>query len=63
MKRTVCTAMVALLAACNGSDSREGPDVSVTPGLNRIDGPAVVDPSHDPMHVDPSAPAVTDAAG
>jgi len=55
-------AAVAILAACSGSDSPESPDTT-TPGLDRIDGPAVVDPSYDPMRVDPSVPAVTEVAG
>jgi len=56
-------AAVAILAACSGSDSPESPDTTTIPGLDRIDGPAVVDPSYDPMRVDPSVPAVTEVAG
>ena len=43
------------LASCSGSG--DGDD---SPTLDRIDGPAEVDPSFDPFATDPSAPAVTD---
>ena len=64
MKRAVCTAIVTatLLAACSGSDEPETPGTTI-PGLDRIDGPAVVDPSYNPTQVDPSTPAVTEPAG
>jgi hypothetical protein len=48
------------LAACSGGDRTEDP-----PTLDRIDGPAQIDPSFDPMQPDrgagdPAAPPTTD---
>jgi hypothetical protein len=43
------------VAGCSGSDGTKTP-----PELDRIDGPAQVDPSFDPMQVDTSAPAATE---
>jgi hypothetical protein len=62
MRQIAWVAAAALaLAACSGSDAPETP--GTTPGgLDRIDGPAVVDPSYDPSQVDP-APVVTEPAG
>ena len=50
--------LVACLAltACSGSDDSDDD----SPSLERIDGPAVVDPSFDPFVTDPSDPPVTD---
>ena len=64
MKSAMCIAAAAalVLAACSGSDEPETPGTTI-PGLDRIDGPAVVDPSYNPMQVDPSTPAVTEPAG
>jgi hypothetical protein len=61
------------LAACSdsgGSDSPSDPPSVSTgevpagsmPVLDRIDGPAQVDPSYDPMQVDPTAPG-TESGG
>jgi hypothetical protein len=44
------------LAACSSSSGPDGP-----PGLDRIDGPAQVDPSYDPFAT--TSPPVTDAGG
>ena len=44
------------LTACSSSNEPDGP-----PGLDRIDGPAQVDPSYDPFATTP--PTVTDAGG
>jgi hypothetical protein len=46
----------ALVVACTSSDEPDGP-----PGLERIDGPAQVDPSYDPFATTP--PTVTEAEG
>ena len=48
--------LLASVAACSGSD---GGDDQQPPTLDRIDGPAQVDPSFDPFATDPSAPAPT----
>jgi len=63
MKAGLCIATTAalVLVACSGSDTPETPGTD-TPGLDRIDGPAVVDPSYNPLQVDPSAPVVTEPA-
>jgi hypothetical protein len=47
---------VGALAGCSGSSQPDGP-----PGLDRIDGPAQVDPSYDPFAT--TSPPVTDAGG
>jgi len=54
----VALSLVACLAltACSGSDDSDDD----SPSLERIDGPAVVDPSFDPFVTDPSDPPVTD---
>jgi hypothetical protein len=62
MKRALCIAIAALgVGACSGSDEPETPGTA--PGLISIDGPAVVDPSYNPLQVDPSVPVVTEPAG
>ena len=48
--------LLASVAACSGSD---GGDDQQPPTLDRIDGPAQVDPSFDPFATDPSVPAQT----
>jgi hypothetical protein len=60
-------ALATLLVACTGgSDSPPNspaePPAGSTPVLDRIDGPAQVDPSFDPMQVDPTAPG-TESGG
>jgi hypothetical protein len=54
--------LVGLLVACTGDD---GGGTDDPPVLDRIDGPAQVDPSFDPMQQgrgggDPAAPPTTD---
>lgn len=59
MRRLVLVAVAAAaisLTGCSTSSEPDGP-----PGLDRIDGPAQVDPSYDPFAT--TAPRVTDAGG
>ncbi len=49
-------ALAAGLSACSSSDGPDGPPV-----LERIDGPAQVDPSYDPFATTP--PTVVDGEG
>jgi hypothetical protein len=57
VKRLVVIAIAAIvLIGCSTSSEPAGP-----PGLDRIDGPAQVDPSYDPFATTP--PPVTDAGG
>jgi hypothetical protein len=58
-----------VLAACSNSGGSDSPPNSPaevpagsTPVLDRIDGPAQVDPSFDPMQVDPTTPG-TESGG
>jgi hypothetical protein len=50
------TVLLVSVTACSSSD---GGDDQQPPTLDRIDGPAQVDPSFDPFATDPSAPAPT----
>ena len=51
--------LLVAAAACSGSnDGVEDPEQP--PTLERIDGPAVVDPSFDPFATEPSAAPTTD---
>jgi hypothetical protein len=59
----------AVLVGCSGSDGSDSPDGSTPDSttsspavLGRIDGPAQVDPSFDPMQVDPTTPG-TESGG
>jgi hypothetical protein len=65
--------LAVLLVACSDSGGSDSPSDSPpgsagevpagsTPVLDRIDGPAQVDPSFDPMQVDPTAPG-TESGG
>jgi hypothetical protein len=47
--------LMVTATACTGSDRSD----DEPPSLDRIDGPAVVDPSFDPFATDPSAPPAT----
>jgi hypothetical protein len=51
----VIVAVVGAVSACTGSSEPTGP-----PSLDRIDGPAVVDPSFDPFA---TIPPSTDVGG
>jgi hypothetical protein len=51
-----CLGVLLGLVACTGSDGSD----DQPPSLDRIDGPAVVDPSFDPFATDPSTPPATD---
>ncbi len=66
-------ALATLLVACSDSGGSDSPPNSPPgstgevpagsmPVLDRIDGPAQVDPSYDPMQVDPTAPG-TESGG
>jgi hypothetical protein len=52
----IAVCLVVALTSCSGSGEPDGPPV-----LDRIDGPAQVDPSFDPFATTP--PMVTDAGG
>jgi len=71
MGRRMAVVIVAgvVLAACSNSGGSDSPPNSTpdspsgpTPVLDRIDGPAQVDPSFDPMQVDPTTPG-TESGG
>jgi hypothetical protein len=51
----LCLAASFGVLACSGSDGSD----DRPPTLDRIDGPAQVDPSFDPFATDPSVPPVT----
>jgi hypothetical protein len=54
----VVSILLVTAVACSGSNDG-GEDPEQPPTLDRIDGPAVVDPSFDPFATDPSAAPTT----